>query len=77
MIAKKARPNTNGKPNTGSHTLATNNLDLSSYNSVNSSSICKQGPKDIFISLELINEISKKWKQLQDKGIEDIKVHIL
>ena len=57
---KKARSNVNRKLNTGFHTSTTNDLDLSSHNSANGSSICKRGPKDLFTSLELVNEASEK-----------------
>ena len=73
---KKARPNANRKPDTGSHTPATNDLDLSSHNSANGSSIRKRGPKDVFTSLELVNEASEKRKRLRDEGIEGTKVQI-
>lgn len=61
---KKVRPNANKKSNTGFHTPATNDLDLSSHNSANGSSIRNQGPKNVFTSLELVNEVSEKQKQL-------------
>lgn len=70
----RARSNINKKPDTGSHTPATNDLDLSSHNSVNGSSICQQEPKDIFTSLEFVNEANEKEKRLQDEGIEGTKV---
>lgn len=38
---KKARPNVNRKPNISSHTPTTNDLDLFSHNSINSSCIYK------------------------------------
>lgn len=57
---KKARLNANIKLNTGFHIPAINDLDLSSYNSANGSSIHKQGPKDIFTFMKLINEASEK-----------------
>ena len=60
LALKKTRPNANRKPDTCSHTPATNNLDLSSHNSANGSSIYKQKPKDVFTFLELVNKVSEK-----------------
>ena len=71
---KKARPNANRKSNTGSHVSAINDLDLSSHNSANGSSIRKRGPKDVFSFLELVNEASEKRKRLRDEGIEGTKI---
>ena len=59
---KKAKPNAKNKPNTSSHTSAANDLDLSFHNSANSSSIYKQGSKNVFTSLKLVNKADKKQK---------------
>ncbi len=54
---QKIKSNTNKRSNTGSHISAINDLDLSSHNSEKGSFSRKRGLKNIFTSLELVNEV--------------------